>query len=530
VNADGKPYFTMKRVQGESLRAILTALRRGDPAFTESYGPRRLLNAFSSICLAVALAHSRGILHRDIKPANIMFGDFGEVYLLDWGIAKVRAAGAADRTQQAVVSLPAPIADGGSKMGDLLGTIGYMAPEQARGEPLDERADVYSLGATLFEILTLERLHASDAAAALQSTLFGVEARPSVRAPDRRVARELEELCVRATSLEPEKRPSSARELHDVIERVLDGDRDLERRQKLAAEHTARARGLAEQAFGSGVEARDARERAIQEAHRAIVLDAANRDAVDVLTALARNPAADTMRVADEALHAATMRMRRSLGRTGALLFAPWMLGVGLGSLLGLRSAVFPIAGALILGCGALFAAWRARRDNGWITLGALLCADAGAAISGSAFGPFLLVPGLLACTAIAFTAASAPLQGLPEREPASRLIRHASMAAGVLAFLIPLVLEWTGLIAPSMVIRDGTIVILPRAVDFPATWTIVFLVVVNAVLILVPAIIASRVRDHSLRAEREVFKSVATMRQLLPNATKTVIEREPEE
>jgi serine/threonine-protein kinase len=529
VTEDGSPFFTMKRVQGQSLHAVLGALRRGDPAAADAYGPRRLLNAFASVCQAVALAHSRGIIHRDIKPANVMFGDFGEVYLLDWGVAKVRTPGPADATQPAIVWLPSPVAEGGSGMGMMLGTIGYMAPEQARGEPVDERADVYSLGVILFEILTLQRLHPAGAPAALESTLRGPEARPSLRAPERRVPRELDDLCVRATALDARDRPAGARELHDAIERVLDGDRDLERRRRLSSEHAARARVLAQRALAAGPGSDEARERAIEEAHSAIVLDAANAGAVETLASLARSPAATTLRDAEDALRAATMRIRRNLGATGAVLFLPWLVGVGFGCLLGLRAPLFPILGAVALVCGAVLAFCRSRVDSGWFTFGALLCAEAAAAMSGAAFGPFLLVPGLVACLAVAFTVASQPLHGLAIGDTPSRLVRHAARIVGLLAFLGPLALEWAGVLPPSMAVRDGALVILPRAVDFPARWTIPFLTAVNAVLILVPALIASRIRDHSLRVEHEVFRSMATIRRLLPDAAQTAIARDLE-
>ncbi len=90
VTRDGETYFTMKRVRGRSLDSILEALAAGELDTVAEFTRRRLLTAFSQVCLAVEFAHARGVLHRDLKPANIMIGDFGEVYVLDWGLAKVR--------------------------------------------------------------------------------------------------------------------------------------------------------------------------------------------------------------------------------------------------------------------------------------------------------------------------------------------------------------------------------------------------------------------------------------------------------
>jgi tetratricopeptide (TPR) repeat protein len=150
--ADGRPYFTMKLVRGRTLAGLLA-----DRVGPEADLPR-FVQVFEQVCQTVAYAHSNGVIHRDLKPGNVMVGAFGEVQVMDWGLAKV--LGEASRGCQAPVEEPpgphAPGSPGATQQGTVLGTPAYMAPEQARGEVarLDERADVFGLGAILCEVLT----------------------------------------------------------------------------------------------------------------------------------------------------------------------------------------------------------------------------------------------------------------------------------------------------------------------------------------------------------------------------------------
>jgi serine/threonine-protein kinase len=156
---DGTPYFTMKLIKGRTLSALLAQRR------STADNRIRLLQIFESVCQTLAYAHSKGVLHRDVKPANIMVGAFGEVQVVDWGLAKVlHRGGVADerRARHSVYTIIETVRSGpgssgsDSVIGSVMGTPAYMAPEQAQGEveQLDERADVFALGATLCEILT----------------------------------------------------------------------------------------------------------------------------------------------------------------------------------------------------------------------------------------------------------------------------------------------------------------------------------------------------------------------------------------
>jgi serine/threonine protein kinase len=139
--ADGRLFYVMKRVRGRTLQDHLRDL----PDLTER------LRVFERICEPVAFAHACGIIHRDLKPDNVMVGSFGEVMVMDWGVAKHLNAGPMPRGIRDELE-----ADGGTHAGTLIGTRGFMPPEQACGEAgaVDCRADVYSLGAILFLLLT----------------------------------------------------------------------------------------------------------------------------------------------------------------------------------------------------------------------------------------------------------------------------------------------------------------------------------------------------------------------------------------
>jgi len=196
---DGRPYFAMKQVQGRSLRQVLEA--------GELPGRRARLDVFRRVCQTVAFAHDRGVLHLDLKPDNVMVGPFGEVLVMDWGLAR-------------------EVSDGGATLRRVAGTPRYMAPEQAtRGHRLDVRADVYSLGALLYELVCdAPAFRGTDVTQILEEVRAGAFRRP--RQIDPSLPRELEELLLRAMARDPDDRLASVGQLLAEIEAYLE-DREL---------------------------------------------------------------------------------------------------------------------------------------------------------------------------------------------------------------------------------------------------------------------------------------------------------------
>ncbi|MEO6418067.1 MAG: serine/threonine-protein kinase, partial [Polyangiaceae bacterium] len=165
VGPDGVLYFTMKRVHGLTFADIFTRLRAHDSQAEGEFSLRKLLAAFGSVCLAIEFAHTRSVVHRDLKPSNVMLGHFGEVYVLDWGVAKILQEDEDDAPRSSRATGEGDdLTDSGERngvtaQGDFVGTPGFFSPEQLDNKAVDGRSDVYALGAILFQMLTLIPLH-----------------------------------------------------------------------------------------------------------------------------------------------------------------------------------------------------------------------------------------------------------------------------------------------------------------------------------------------------------------------------------
>jgi serine/threonine-protein kinase len=221
VRGEGsQPFYTMRFVRGRTLSEAIKAYH--DRQTARQAGPmelRDLLTAFIGVCNAVAYAHARGVLHRDLKGRNVVLGDFGEVMVLDWGLARLldRSEGAAP-----AVTLHSGEDRGETQQGQVLGTPSYMAPEQAEGllDQLGPRTDVYGLGAILYEILTGQPPFTGvDTQEVLQRVIHEVPARP--RALVAATPRGLEAVCLKAVAKKPEERYESAAALADEVRRWL---------------------------------------------------------------------------------------------------------------------------------------------------------------------------------------------------------------------------------------------------------------------------------------------------------------------
>lgn len=247
VDQNNRPFFTMKMVKGRSLAQVLDELGRNPAEAGQEWSLGRLLNVFVCACNALTYAHSRGVLHRDLKSANIMIGDFGEVYVMDWGVAKVlqqgsdAAAPAPPIAEVAPLPLPAPavrqvVTSRAPQLhltqdGAVVGTPVYMPPEQAAGKiaQLDQRSDVYSLGAILYEILTLQPPIANEGGylnvilCVLEGAIVPPEQRHPQRAAAGHIPRELAAIALKALAKRPEDRYPSAEALRRDVERFQEG-------------------------------------------------------------------------------------------------------------------------------------------------------------------------------------------------------------------------------------------------------------------------------------------------------------------
>jgi len=220
---EGQLFFTMKRVLGQDLRQILLDLKHEVPSAVDRFPLPRLLDILIQVSQTIAYAHDIGVVHRDLKPANIIVGKFGEVYVLDWGLAKVMggktlAKELGNEPEQPDLSL--------TRSGMHYGTPMYMTPEIARGlSDLDEKSDVFALGILLFEMLTLEPfLQGQDVTEIKRKLLEEPYPLPREIKPDRKIPKDLQAICMKALHRSRGHRYSNTTAFLEDLQRFRHGE------------------------------------------------------------------------------------------------------------------------------------------------------------------------------------------------------------------------------------------------------------------------------------------------------------------
>jgi len=205
---DGRMYYAMKYVRGQRLDEYVRDVR----------SVQERLRKFQSVCDAVAFAHARGVVHRDLKPQNIMIGSFGEVLVLDWGVAKivnnVTDPSEADTLRIPLQPRPDSVIDETTTQGTIIGTRNYMSPEQAHGNTslVDQRSDVFSLGVILYYLLTNEPAPPQTGSSFRRPRQYGSH-----------ITKQAEAVCLRAMADHRSDRYASAKELSEDVGRLVDG-------------------------------------------------------------------------------------------------------------------------------------------------------------------------------------------------------------------------------------------------------------------------------------------------------------------
>lgn len=223
INPEGKPFFTMELLPGDSLKDIVNGLKKRGPDYVAKYPLDVLLNIYLKICDAMAYAHSRGVLHLDLKPSNIRVGPFGDVFVCDWGLARIVYS--EDSGELEPGELDGDELNDFTLSGTLKGTPGFMAPEQADGSSSKTvQTDVYALGAILYMLLVYEiPVPGESAHEVIEQTLHGGVIPPRRRTGHTGCSVSLEAVAMRALSLKPAERYKTVKELQVDISYYMSG-------------------------------------------------------------------------------------------------------------------------------------------------------------------------------------------------------------------------------------------------------------------------------------------------------------------
>jgi serine/threonine protein kinase len=504
----GGVFFTMKRVRGHTLARVIEGLADHDPDYVARYPRRRLLSAFVQVCRAIHYAHARHVLHRDLKPSNVMLGDFGEVYVLDWGLARILDEAPLD-TVTVSAEMPAQRTDAVDMSratvddGTMAGTPAYMAPEQLDSDkPMDARSDVYTLGVVLYEVLALKRFRGQGSLVETAVEILDARvAHPAEIDPD--IDPELDAVCARATAIRPEDRFQSAGEMADTIERVLDGEHDAEVRASAAARLVASAR---ESLASDDVAGRSQRQqRAMHDLLRAVTLDPSASEARALLVSLLSD-ASEIPPGAHGDIRTARAAHRREGAWATIVGMIAWLLPVPIVlSIVPVLS--WPVMGVAIGGCiaVALVSYFSQRAGN----LGPSAALFIAALISviivaiSSLLGPFVIVP-TAGATATMFFAMYV-----------SRRERLIATGMFTIAVLLPFALDALGWVPPGFAIEGNQVTLFARSIALPPEATVLALAWSSGSFTVLAAWMTGRMHDRLEHAEDRLLVSAWHLRQL---------------
>jgi eukaryotic-like serine/threonine-protein kinase len=487
-DANGRPYFTMKRLAGVTLSELLAV---------SDQGRQRMLRAFVEVCQAVEFAHARGVVHRDLKPGNIMLGDYGDVYVLDWGLARVVGEAIANVVTEDIESLDV-------KSGDLLGTPGYMAPEQIQrvgdtGRP----ADVYALGSILFEILAGEPLHPRGATAVASTVGGEAITSPAKRRPDRAVPPELDALCTSMLAMDPSTRPT-ARRVAERVQAYLDGDRDFARRRTMAVDLVWVARA----AMNEG-----RRAEAMRFSGRALALDPESPEAAEIVTTLMLQPPEEPPPEVQDALREADAQSISKHARTSVLAYIVLASFLPIAAWNGIRD--WPIIIGIIAACAVLggLAVYFVLRPR--VSFGLLLFYAVGntalIALLARTISPWTFVPALT-CIMIMSMMAYPPFATRP----------WILISLFVVSFCAIIGLEVRGVLQPGWEIRDGMLVLHAMALEISSGTTLMLLFVAGVATIVMAGVHAAATYRAGRVAQHQLVMQAWHLRQLLPASSVT--------
>jgi serine/threonine-protein kinase len=371
--------------------------------------------------------------------------------------------------------------------------------------------DVYALGAILFEILTLEPLQGHGSIAAiLKRAVQGVDARASVRAPDRDVPPELEVACVRATARDRHERFPSARALADAVEAYLSGDRDLELRKDLAREHRERAEAACEEALASGA-SEDHRSRALREAARAIALAPEDPVARGVLVRLLTAPPKETpVEVEDNVERQARGSRRVMMPRVALAYFLVPLLLLPFEVLLGVRSWALTLVPMFLWWIAAVMAWLSVKLDRSGRGVFPYVTVIAAVALGASTVlhGPLLVIPAIAAVHAMGMALTT---------DKRNRVFSTVCYSLGI---VVPSLFAWKGLHPVDHAVQADALLISPGALLFPRDGTLAYLGAAHVVIMIVAARFGAAYRDTLTDVQTKNALLNWQLRQLVPEET----------